>query len=68
MYQLWWFVNNIFGVTRISPFPVVSLGAAFMIKLNWLFETKKYKKNSLEYQHEALGDKLEISIIIYFLY
>lgn len=46
--QLWWFMNNIIGVTRISPFLAVSyevsFGAAFMIKLNWLCETTKSKK------------------------
>ena len=60
---LWWFMNNIFGVTRISPILAlsyeVSFGAAVMIKLNWLCETKKSKKIWLIYQHEALGDKQE---------
>jgi len=46
--KLWWFMNNIFDVTRISPFLVVSykvsFGAAFTIKLNWLCETTKAKK------------------------
>jgi hypothetical protein len=45
---LWWFMNNIFGVTRISLILAlsyeVSFGAAVTIKLNWLCETKKSKK------------------------
>ena len=56
-------MNNIFGVTRISPFLTVRyevrFGAAFTIKLNWLCENTKFKKTGVIFQLEALGDKQE---------